>query len=64
MFQVNGNSFLSKSLRNYIMARFMQKDFYMNNKDKVNRSNDKKQRNVCQRKKLGKLFRLVLALQR
>lgn len=51
MFQVNGSNFLSKSLRNYIIARFIQKDFYMKNKDKVNRSNDKKQRNVCKRKK-------------
>lgn len=38
------------------MAKFLQKGLYMKNNDKVDRSNDKKQRIVCKRKNLENYF--------
>ena len=48
MFQAKGNSFMSKNLRKYIMARLIKKGLYMKkwikSFEKVNWSKDKKKK--------------------
>ena len=47
LLRANENSFISKALRKAIMMRSIMKNSYLKNKTDLNRSNYKKQRNLC-----------------